>query len=76
MKINSFKIKVSFDFVPLSVFTAYAICLLGGFFFSGWDFPVTCPQLEGEGSFSLLSKIGIFHFPKLSVCHFWLMTWI
>lgn len=39
MKINSFKAKVSFDFVPLSVFTAYAICLLSGFFFSpGWDF--------------------------------------
>lgn len=35
------------------------------FFFLGWDFPVTCPQLEGGGSFSLLSNIVIFHFPKL-----------
>lgn len=34
-------------------------------FSSGWDFPVTCPQLEREGTFSLLSKFGIFHFPKL-----------
>lgn len=65
LKIKSFKVKVSFDFVPLSVFTACAICLLGGFFFPGWDFPVTCPQLQGGGSFSLLSNIGIFHFPKL-----------
>ncbi|KAM6367701.1 uncharacterized protein FN964_003231 [Alca torda] len=31
----------------------------------GWDFPVTCPQLEGEGSFSSLSNMGIFHFPEL-----------
>lgn len=34
-------------------------------FFSGWDFPVTFPQLEGEWSFSLLSNFGVFHFPKL-----------
>lgn len=68
LKINSFKAKVSFDFVPLSVFTACAICLLSGFFFfssQAGTFPVTRPQLEGEGSFSTLSNTAIFHFPKL-----------
>lgn len=44
------------------------------FFFSpGWDFPVTCPQLEGKGSFSFWEALGFSIFQNFphAICSWW-----